>query len=129
MPQDEIFVPGTMADACYFVIEGSLNYIQSSESSPVTNLTRTPVRAGQWVCEAALWSHWIHVGTLTTESSQLLSIYANKMAPLLQRNRLIHDITVEYCRHFHNRITSAIPPNAPWPTDLSVPFTEYSDIV
>lgn len=130
MPHDDIFVPGTMTDCCYFVIRGKLMYTQEAGSSMVVGMKKTPVGEGQWLSEAAMWSHWTHVGTLEAETEcQLTVVQANKLDQVLQRNRLLREITFEYCKQFHTRITSAKPPNAPWPNDLDVPFTEYGHIV
>jgi len=39
------------------------------------------------------------------------------------------NITREYSFHFHKRTTAASPPNASWPTDVEIPFTDYASIV
>merc|ERR1712136_100963 len=35
----------------------------------------------------------------------------------------------QYSLAFHRRLVSAVPPAAVWPTDLSVPFTDFGEIV
>jgi len=130
MPGDDVFLPGTVTDASYLVVSGKLNYTQVPGSSPATDPRTAFVGAGQWLCEAALWSHWIHVGTLQAETEcQLFVVCAKELDSVLRRNRVLRDVTTEYCRRFHERITSAKPPHAPWPDDIGVPFTEYCDIV
>jgi len=55
--------------------------------------------------------------------------HAESVIRTMMKNRVICDITKEYCRHFHIRTTGATPPKAPWPTDIEVPFTDWASLV
>eukprot|EP00971_Amphidinium_carterae_P314111 6243499-Amphidinium_carterae.2 len=48
---------------CSGKVKGLLAYTQEPDSAPVENAHTIAVKAGRWICEAALWSQWIHVGT------------------------------------------------------------------
>lgn len=90
----------------------------------------TTVHRDKWLCEAALWCKWAHVGTAEAVSScELLRINVQSFTQGLQSNHLIFGIAAEYSKQFHRRLSSAHPPLAPWPTDLEVPFTDYCDLV
>lgn len=83
-----------------------------------------------WLCEAALWSHWTHVGKLEVESScQLMTISSVGLIQVLPKHPIVGNLTRHYGKMFHKRIPAAVPPHAPWPNDLVVPFTEPSDLL
>jgi len=42
----------------FFVTRGRLEYIMDGVPDPV------PIKPGEWVCEAVLWTAWMHAGTL-----------------------------------------------------------------
>lgn len=85
---------------------------------------------GTWIAEAALWSHWIHVGKLEAETgSQLMTVSASDLLGLLPRHQSIAHTTRYYGRAFHLRIVAAMPPHAHFPSDLHVPFTDPSDLL
>merc|ERR1711972_147375 len=114
----------------YYTVKGNLRYTQDPKSSPVADATTAHVSEDQWLCESALWSEWVNVGTLEAETvCQLLKIRAEGLSKAMERHNDIGEITLEYCHQFHKRIISSGPPNAPWPSDPSVPFTEYGDLV
>eukprot|EP00972_Heterocapsa_arctica_P049698 7312236-Heterocapsa_arctica.AAC.1 len=47
----------------------------------------------------------------------------------MRRHALIEELTTQYGRAFQQRLLAAQPPQAPWPTDLEVPFTDFEDLV
>lgn len=129
-PKDDLFTAGSRAEQIFFLARGRMNYIQDPDFSACEEVTETPVNRGQWLCEAALWTDWIHVGKAEAETDcEMLSITAVGVIHALEMHLVVRDITLDYCRQFHRRLISAKPPDAPWPDDLQVPFTEYSDIV
>merc|ERR1711920_478330 len=90
----------------------------------------TPVHPGTLLCEAALWTEWIHVGRAeATTACELLEIHGERLVESVGRDMIIMDIANEYCIHFHRRVMSAGPPHAAWPNDLDVPFSDYCDLV
>merc|ERR1719336_3001176 len=82
------------------------------------------------MCEAALWSQWIHVGTLVgTKACHLLALSASGLLKVLHDHKFIGALTAQYGKNFHVRVTSAVPPHSPWPTDLKVHFTDVGDLL
>jgi len=132
-PHDDLFVPSGEADKAYTLISGDLVYTQEPMTAAVDHQMVVPVGPNRWFCEAALWTHWVHVGTAKARTPcQVLSISTSAMMELLTNHAKYHsvaEVAGEYCRVFHRRIVAARPPHASWPTDLEVPFTEYSDLV
>jgi len=132
-PHDDLFVPGSMADTAYDLLSGHLSYIQEPTTAPVKDPVDVPVALNRWFCEAALWTRWIHVGNAKARTPcQVLSISGSATMEILTTHPKylsVAELAGEYSRAFHRRIITARPPNAAWPTDLEVPFTEYSDLV
>eukprot|EP00429_Kryptoperidinium_foliaceum_P095690 CAMPEP_0176249624 /NCGR_PEP_ID=MMETSP0121_2-20121125/34073_1 /TAXON_ID=160619 /ORGANISM="Kryptoperidinium foliaceum, Strain CCMP 1326" /LENGTH=422 /DNA_ID=CAMNT_0017589329 /DNA_START=18 /DNA_END=1282 /DNA_ORIENTATION=- len=129
-PKDDLFTAGTVSPCAYVLVNGKMAYSQYPDSSPVPKATSEEADVGQWFCEAALWVEWTHVGRAEAEDAcHLLSISAEALSQSVQQDFIIRGVAAEYGRQFHKRVTSAFPPQAPWPTDLQVPFTDYCDLV
>jgi len=129
-PPDDVFVAGTGAAEAYYLVSGELNYTQYPESSVVKVRTKTVVPRGAWLCEAALWSEWIHVGSAEASNpSQLLVVEADKVICAAAKHRFILELTLQYGRQFHRCVVSGKPPHSVWPDDLHVPYTEWPDVV
>lgn len=129
-PKDDLFVAGDESEHAYFLSDGTVDYSQTPDTSPVLEETVVNVAAVRCLAEAALWSQWIHVGTcMGVTLCQLLLLQALVLAQVVVKNRMIGEIVQEYGRHFHRRLASAVPPNSAWPNDLKVPFTDYEDLV
>lgn len=127
---DELFSPGTTANAAYMLISGHMQYCQSPESSPVPEPRVKEVKAGAWLSESALWSQWIHVGTVeAAEHCRLVTLRVSTTIDFLQRHHTICTISKAYCIEFHRRIVAAKPPLADWPDDLGVPATSFEDML
>jgi len=126
---DHLFQAGFHAQHMFFLVCGQLSYIQApgffeGEARPVV------VDQDTWLCEAALWSNWIHVGKAEAMmGSQTLRVSAEGVVRALDTHRLVQKVSREYCNQFHKRLTSAVPPVASFPNDLHVPFTDYTDII
>jgi len=128
--RDVVFMPGALAEQAYYVMRGRLRYTQVPESSMVLQDMQTEVQQGVWLCEAALWTDWEHVGMLEARvSCQLLSVNATGLLRVLQRHATVSAMTKSYGRNFHTRLVSARPPHAEWPTDLHVPYTIPSELL
>eukprot|EP00421_Protoceratium_reticulatum_P011917 CAMPEP_0168400402 /NCGR_PEP_ID=MMETSP0228-20121227/22580_1 /TAXON_ID=133427 /ORGANISM="Protoceratium reticulatum, Strain CCCM 535 (=CCMP 1889)" /LENGTH=422 /DNA_ID=CAMNT_0008413943 /DNA_START=91 /DNA_END=1356 /DNA_ORIENTATION=+ len=67
-PGDSLFQPGHEASAAYVLSSGKMSYTQEPSTSPVEHEVTVEATAGQWLCEAALWSFWLHVGTAEAAS-------------------------------------------------------------
>jgi len=125
---DDLFIPGSTSGHAYHLMRGALAYNQDPETSPVVESETSLVQEGSWICEAALWTEWQHVGTASTSSAcQLMAIDAEQMVASLGRNRLIRDITQQYAQEYHRRLAAAQAPF--WPSDITVPFTDFGSIV
>eukprot|EP00971_Amphidinium_carterae_P183148 3634427-Amphidinium_carterae.1 len=111
-----------------------MTYVQEPASSVVNDRVEKHIdtKAGKWMwmVEAALWSSWIHVGTMSAnEPCEVLSLHAESMSEILGiMHTLMKDILMDYCYAFHRRLQAAKPPYAPWPNDLEVPFTSFGEI-
>lgn len=61
----------------YFLEDGSCEY-QRADLLPLS------VWSGQWISEAALWTAWLHVGTLTAEiASQIVNFDAECLPQIM----------------------------------------------
>jgi len=129
-PKDELFSAGLEMMCAYTVVSGDMVYQQYPGSSALTSEEATFVDVGDWLCEAALWVDWTTVGRVEASTQcQLLSVDAEQLASCVGLSLGVKDIAIEYCRHFHKRVVSAMPPLAPHPNDLNVPYTDYCDLV
>lgn len=127
---DELFISGTAATAAYVLVNGQMHYRQVPESSPVGVRSKRHIPEGAWLCESALWSHWIHVGTAEAIGHcRFLTLRTAATVESLQRHHTICTISQAYCIEFHRRIVASRPPFVDWPDDLTVPATAFEDIV
>jgi len=110
---------------------GDVDYIQEpSFASLVQHQSRTRVKQGSWLCEAALWTRWIHVGSAYTLSPvKLVAVNAQQMFQLVQRHSLLYKLALDYGTQFHECVVNGAPPSCPWPTDMEVPFTRWAELV
>lgn len=128
--QDELFFAGMQLSAAYFLISGEASYMQEPETSFVRETVRTDAPLRTLICEAALWSEWHAVGRLEIKTeSHFIALEADDLYVIVRQFPPVAMITQHYGRAFHLRIASAIPPHAPWPTDLVIPFTEGSELL
>mmetsp|Transcript_83646 Transcript_83646/g.194482 ORF Transcript_83646/g.194482 Transcript_83646/m.194482 type:complete len:831 (-) Transcript_83646:93-2585(-) len=65
LPQQDVFVDGTLALAVHYVSSGRLLY----HSLVHTTVHQVKVGPGDWISEMALWVSWYHCGQLGAESS------------------------------------------------------------
>mmetsp|Transcript_75927 Transcript_75927/g.180497 ORF Transcript_75927/g.180497 Transcript_75927/m.180497 type:complete len:1076 (-) Transcript_75927:92-3319(-) len=125
--EDNLFLSGSAASHTYLVVGGRLRYIQTPQSSMVQCTTETFAEKDSWISEAALWTHWTHVGTVEASTvTELMRINASEMVSILQKNQVVFLLAADYCRAFANKVTTAMPPVADWPNDLRVPFADYA---
>jgi len=130
--QDELFIAGEEGNAAYLLVNGKLCYSQDPEVAPVTERVETMIGIDghQWLAEAALWSHWIHVGTAeAVNRCEITMMKAEPLGQAVKKSSIIQDVTLQYCQNFHKRLMAAKPPTALWPSDLNVPFTDFGDLV
>lgn len=131
-PGDELFVKGQDADRAFYIVSGTLHY--DMEPAMVDRDTGSSegleVAAGTWLAEAALWSHWRHVGTAFAKSDcQVLSIRAAGVVSAMRCHEAVYDLTWEYGAKFCAVLALAVPPERDWPTDLEVPMADWGSLV
>jgi len=128
-PMDDLFVSGSTSHHAFYLVRGSLAYHQDPNTSLVGARTLSNVPEESWICEAALWTEWQHVGTASAhEPCQLMSVHAHSLMASLGKNPVIRDVTLEYARIFQQRLALAVPPRC-WPSDVCVPGTDFGSIV
>jgi len=133
---DELFKAGNPCDRAYLITSGAVEYIQDPDFFPVYAEINTEVPVGQWLCEAALWSHWIHVGTAQVkvgpevpQTCRVLTCRPEGMLKVMARNRPLRHVTQQYCQVFHSRMALCGQDGVPWPTDLQVPVTTTQELM
>jgi len=130
MPRDELFKVASRREECFMVISGALEYVQVPDMAPVEEEIVSIASVGSWLSEAALWMYWTSVGTATAvKECQAFSLQAEEVAQVISRRQTMSVIAAEYGSIFHKAVQSALPPEAPYPSDLSVPFTDYAELV
>jgi len=128
--EDDLFLPEEEATGAWCMIKGTLLYSQWPESAKVKDFSSKHINGTAWLCEAGLWSHWIHVGRMEAVSAcQLLFIDADGLMAVCCKKLVVALMIKQYGRNFHLRIISSSPPFAEWPDDLQVPYTEMVDLV
>lgn len=135
-PMDDIFLSHEESQQAYFIIKGTMSYTQDPvplmDDRVVTGISVPPttIEPRSWLSEASLWSHWVHVGTAVARTKgQLMVVEAQGLAMALGKHRIVEDLTRAYGQHFHRRLIAAVPPKAPWPNDIEVPFTDFGEMV
>ncbi|CAK0888585.1 unnamed protein product, partial [Prorocentrum cordatum] len=135
---DTVFEAGKEAETAYCVMDGSVRYESAAEGgkialSEIEMTKKPPTRAcgpGTWLCEVALWTRWTHVGTCRSpKMTQLLTLCAESMLRILLRAHVVRDVVVDYCKQYHKRVVSAVPPRHTYPTDLDVAGTDFCELV
>ena len=74
---DHLFEDGVEAKVAYLVLRGQLRFEQHPEVSSVEKFQEQDVEEDTWLCEAALWTRWVHVESCKSKcDSQLVLIQA-----------------------------------------------------
>lgn len=129
-PEDDLFMPTQVAHSAFNLIHGRLKYVQKPAWSMVDMAMTTDVVPDIWICEVALFLAWSHVGKMTAVShSRLVTVNASGLEEVISMKPIVAHVTKTYARNFHQRVTQAIPPYAPWPTDVHVPHADASDLL
>lgn len=123
MEQDILFMQDKVCDETFFVMSGSVKYVQKPIREELF------VGEKQWLSWVALWSHWTHVGTAEAESSsEVLTMHADSVFQSVGRSGDLRNFFEDYSISYHKRLTAASPPEE-MPNDLCVPFTDYDEII
>lgn len=130
MQQDHVIDPSREMSNALHIMRGRVLYVQEPSYARVEAREETTVPSRSWLCWAALWSQWFTVGTAEAATvCELLSVKSAAMVRIVSRNPALGHVCRGYCMAFHQRLVSAKPPAASWPSDLEVPFTEHPDVV
>jgi len=127
---DTLFHAGSTATAAYIVISGELMYSQDRNTARVSSCVQKSAVASDWLCEAVLWSDWIHVGHAEAVcASEIMSVSVEQFKEVAQKSRASMFVFQKYAAAFHARILSAKPPTSTYPTDLEIPCCSFEEIV
>jgi len=87
------------------------------------------VEQDTWLCEAALWTYWVHTGACEAKStSQVVMIQATLLAAVVQRHRHIRELAVAYASAFHKKLLQCSCQESAI-TDLVVPGTDLENVI
>jgi len=141
MIEDDLFVPGVMAENAYLILQGEVLYMQDGGPDATEQLGQTDLGEGQvglechkvinnqWLAEMALWMKWLHVGTAQAiTQTDMISVSADGVLHLLTKETLATAVTREYGRLFHQRVSQAKPGDSSMPNDLVVPYCDMGDL-
>mmetsp|Transcript_5420 Transcript_5420/g.13145 ORF Transcript_5420/g.13145 Transcript_5420/m.13145 type:complete len:1045 (+) Transcript_5420:46-3180(+) len=143
LADDELFSSGKAAQAAYYVMDGKGQYKMETQvfaptCSGVFQRGISPrganeveeVDVGAWLCEAAWWCSWLHVGTLTTKvPCSFVAVPPHAVHEASNASvGAIHAITSEYARLFHQQVIQASG-GSYMPTDLHVHYSQFSDLI
>mmetsp|Transcript_63206 Transcript_63206/g.150732 ORF Transcript_63206/g.150732 Transcript_63206/m.150732 type:complete len:1126 (-) Transcript_63206:176-3553(-) len=127
--EDELFAAEQEATCAYVLNRGRMTYLQAPETARVDDIIMMDVQVRVWFCEAALWSNWVHVGRCEARTAcHMVALDAKATLRCIEKKAAVAFAIKQYGRNFHVRIVSAVPPDAPYPTDLHVPNTDVGDL-
>jgi len=131
LPEDDLFLAATPASASYLLLNGGLRYMQVPGSSYVHETKEAIVdKPHSLLCEAALWSKWVHVGkAVATTLCKVLAVSVNILGQAVATDPVMQALTLEYGKRFHAKIIVAMPPREEWPTDLHVPASSFEELI
>ena len=126
---DHMFEDGFEAKGAPLVFRGELRFVQHPEVSAVEKFQEQDVEEDTWLCEAAFWTRWVHVGSCTSKcDSQVVLIQANLFADVVSRHRRIRDLATAYAVAYHGKLVNC-PHNLSEITDVAVPGTDLEDVI
>jgi len=123
---DVLFWSHTEAEHAYYVIEGSLSYSIADHDEPQES------DVGAFLCEAALWAKWTHVGeAIANGGSECMTINAVSFGKIVTRQRLFAYLAIEYGKLFYSKLVElkTTAGRSDRPTDIQVPFTSLDIIL
>lgn len=109
----------------------SNDFLKGHNHHPLADIEPRVVQKGTWLCEGALWTQWIHVGTaIAVSRCKLMTCNGVLFVKELMSHRLTRPIAKEYGISYHARLIRAFPPHADLPPDdLHVPHTTPEEII
>merc|ERR1719503_189061 len=105
---DFIFEEGTPGDTMYFLAYGQMRY----HPGPVVSDAHFPfachlvLEHGAWFSEAALWTMWVHAGSMEAlVTTELISVSAPHFQAELRRYPEVANIITKYGVTFHRLVS------------------------
>jgi len=124
------FEAGETAKSAFFIERGTLEYQQNRKTSKVKRKLRVGAHNEIIIAEAALWTFWDYVGTLTAPNpASMLKLDVEKHTKIISESELMGEFAAELALHFRTRLAMAKPPQAPWPNDIEVPSTSFDEMI
>jgi CRP-like cAMP-binding protein len=95
---DTLFTDGSRGKRMFFLVKGRLRYHDGTYPSTgnVHELGK-----GSWCCEGALWTKWVHLGTMTADTdAELLSVESAELAAITSGHEKVVRATYLYGRAY-----------------------------
>merc|ERR1712224_328299 len=104
-PDEVVFLAGDPCSRMYFVVSGQLQYTSyerpGTRRAPEEAQSQRMLCSGDWLCEAALWTSWVHRGDLRVVSDCLLfALDASGFARVVSGHKAAHVSAAAYARRF-----------------------------
>jgi len=96
---EELFRCGARGTQMFFLVRGTLNYFWGyQEAVPLE------VNQGEWMCEAALWTDWVHRGRTTTSlmTCELYTLEASEFQTIVSKTQSLPEIQ-RYAKFYSSR--------------------------
>jgi len=116
---DQLFEPCDDAETAHCVIGGTLAYtpkenllslVTETSSTQLTQLGSVDLSRGTWLCEVALWCHWLTCGRAESITpSELLTLNREDMAKVLGFHPGVSQVLQDYSKTFCNVMLAARP--------------------
>ena len=126
---DSLFHESTDAKGAFLVVSGRLLYFRNPDMSLVDTFEEQIVEQDTWLCEAALWTYWVHMGACEAKSiSLVVVIQAILLDAVVWRHRHIRELAVAYASAFHKKLLEGSCRECDI-TDIAVPGTYFEDVI
>ena len=136
LAQDVLFVHDDPCDEAYVVTSGAIRYEEKFSHGCLKVLERQDdaifdVMPKDWLCWAALWSHWVHVGKAeAVPVSEVIVLNTLAVWECIAHSVELSAFFESYSVTFHQRLVSSSPAKSGmWPNDIQVPLTTHEEIV
>ncbi|OLP97984.1 Protein aardvark [Symbiodinium microadriaticum] len=95
------FEAGQTAKSAFFIERGTLEYQQNRRTSKVKRKLRVGAHNEIIIAEAALWTFWDYVGTLTAPNpASMLKLDVEKHTKIISESELMGEFAAELALHF-----------------------------
>lgn len=98
---DTVFTATEHCDAARSVVTGALTYRkrrrQFPDRRPDEAETMQEVTGGQWLCQACLFTDWVHVGTLqATGNTRMLNLARDPFLSVISKDQIAWQLAAKY---------------------------------